>query len=74
LLVESTWSDLETNQSLFLGGIELGTEVWSTMRYQLQMAALTGINIFSRIYPEGAIYQGSLLSGSYPHFFGEPFV
>jgi hypothetical protein len=30
--------------------------------------------IFRWIYPEGAIYHGSLLSGSYPHFSGEPFV
>jgi hypothetical protein len=29
---------------------------------------------FRWIYPEGAIYHGLLLPGSYPHFFGEPFV
>jgi hypothetical protein len=29
---------------------------------------------FRWIYPEGAIYHGSLLPGSYLHFSGEPFV
>jgi hypothetical protein len=29
---------------------------------------------FRWIYPEGAIYHDSLLSGSYPHFSGEQFV
>lgn len=29
---------------------------------------------FRWIYPEGAIYHSLLLPGSYPHFFGEPFV
>jgi hypothetical protein len=32
------------------------------------------MSIFRRIYPEGAIYNGSLLSGSYPHSSGEQFV